>query len=330
MGVEQTKWRDYIREALNETKMDLKNLSNEVWWKQWRARFVEKVNNNAWNYKLDAVKDYFKEIGLEKNSPYLDLNKNWRTSIMGIQIWLYKAWYMWVWHIDARWGNYTIWCMKKFQEENWLTTTWYPNKETIKKLLTIAENPSLRGQAPKRTPWRRVTWWVTNQQERVTERPRARTSVKAVLPNNPETPTTIESIDNSKNPRITPQEAQAARNELWSLGNFLWEYPFYFYFNQEWGDKIFMWEVYNEYDDNPTFSSDTQKAYHAWTSPSWESYVIFGNFEGGTCTDWIRINKNWTVEKWEFWMGDLLLKGTQVQANGASRTWEFIDWRFLW
>jgi hypothetical protein len=34
------------------------------------------------------------------------------------------------------------------------------------------------------------------------------------LPNNPETPTTIESIDNSKNPRITPQEAQVARNEL--------------------------------------------------------------------------------------------------------------------
>jgi hypothetical protein len=57
---------------------------------------------------------------------------------MATQIALFKAWYMPVWLIDAKWWSQTMWYIKKFQRENNLPVSWYLTKRTMEKLISVA------------------------------------------------------------------------------------------------------------------------------------------------------------------------------------------------
>jgi len=131
--------RDYIKEALDQTLKDV--------WTLRRSTFVEKTQQ-WWSYRLDTVKTYLNDMILKtKDDSRLNLSKDRTTTVMALQIVLFKAWYMGVGHIDARWWSYTQWCMQKFEQEHGIKKSVYPTREMIQKLLTVAEQKNnMRGR----------------------------------------------------------------------------------------------------------------------------------------------------------------------------------------
>ena len=271
--------KDYIKEALDYTGKELSQLQ--------RASFIEKLSNNRWNYRLDTVKTYLE--GIKNDYSYLNLSKNKTTTVMATQIALFKAWYMWVWHIDAKWWSYTMGCIRKFQSENWLPVSWYLTRRTVEKLLTVAAEKQ---------------WWApeTKQQKK------QETKKPATKPRTP-TPTQKKPISTPDRKKIdTPQESQPSFLELdtTKIRNAvkdIWEFDMYQNFIIKNGKEIskgnnkylkILWTEYVEWKE--WIDNDGALCYH-----NWQDYFMFWRSQGWWITDWVKVSYWWEViEKWTF------------------------------
>ena len=303
--------KDYIKEALEYTGQELSKLQ--------RASFVEKVAPNKWNYKFDAVKTYLD--GIKNDYAYLNLSKNKNTTVMATQIALFKAWYMPVWLIDAKWWSQTMWYIKKFQRENNLPVSWYLTKRTMEKLISVAAEKQ---------------WYkAETKKEEKKEEKKAEKKVekkKEVKPNNPQ--------PSKKEPTIdTPvREAELLSNtdtvkiknaikEIWDFDNN--DRRFVIKNNKEitrWNKKFLkiLWTEYEEYPTGLT-TPDSSTAKN-WYHNAWD-YFIFWKYLNGVCYDWVKVS--WDggkiIEKGSFdpYMNDSIEKWERVYEDWHVEKWTF-------
>ena len=299
--------RDYIKEALEYTGKELSQLQ--------RASFVEKVSANSWRYKFDAVKTYLE--GIRNDYSYLNLSKNKNTTVMATQIALYKAWYMWVGFIDAKWGPQTMGCIKKFQRENDLPVSGYLTKRTVDKLLKVAAEKQ----------------WLpteTKEQKKQNEKPSTPTqkkkkTVQPTIDKKPEQAELLSQTDTTK--------LKNAVKEIWNFNNI--DRTFIIKDNKEvtkWGKKYItiLWVEYEEYPAGlSTIDNSTPKN---WYRNAWD-YFIFWKYIDWKCYDGVKVRWNWgdIIEKGSFneSMGDEIEEWERVYENWKIEKWNFdsnADW----
>lgn len=308
--IEANNWgkekRDYIKEALEYTGQEAQKLQ--------RSLFVEKVAPNKWNYKLDTTKKYLE--GIRNDYSYLNLSKNKTTTVMATQIALFKAWYMWVGHIDARWWSYTMGCIKKFQRENDLPVSWYLTKRTVDKLLAVASEK--QWLAPE----------TRNQKKKEVKKPEEKPKTPTPKKKNP----TVSRIDRNQRESepLTSIDSSKIRKEIakiWDFDNI--EHNFIIKHNEEtiWGKKHLQ-IMGSDYEEYPTGESNIDNS----TSKNWYhnglSYFIFGKYINWECYEGIKVSYDWTqmiIEKGEFntLMEDTLKKWERIYENWKVEKWTF-------
>jgi len=279
--IESNNWgkekKDYIKEALEYTGEELSQLQ--------RASFVEKVSNNSWNYKFNAVKTYLEWI--KNDYSYLNLSKNKNTTVMATQIALFKAWYMWVGHIDAKWWPYTMSCIKKFQRENNLPVSGYLTKRTVNKLIAVAEEKQ-----------------ATKKEERI-ESP-SKKETKKPTTKKPNTSQRQSSIDRwqKETELLSQQDTTKIKNAVHEI----WKFDMYENFIIKEGKEISKWNkkflkiLGTEYEEYPVEwlmspeNNTPKNRYHVW-----QNYFIFWKFINNRCYDWVKLSY-WgnIIEKWSF------------------------------
>ena len=238
--------KDYIKEALEYTGQELSKLQ--------RASFVERVSANSWNYKFDTVKTYLE--GIRNDYSYLNLSKNKNTTVMATQIALYKAWYMWVGFIDAKWWSQTMGCIKKFQRENNLPISWYLTKRTVDKLLKVAAEKQ----------------WLSTESKEQKEKPsiptpKKKKPVQPTIDKKPEQTELLSQTDTTK--------LKNAIKEIWNFNNI--ERKFIINDHKEvvrWNKKYIniLWVEYEEYPaGRSNIDNSTSKN---WYHNAWD-YFIF-------------------------------------------------------
>ena len=301
--IEANNWgkekRDYIKEALEYTGKEAQQLQ--------RSLFVEKVAPNKWNYRLDTTKKYLE--GIRNDYSYLNLSKNKTTTVMATQIALYKAWYMWVGHIDARWWSYTKGCIAKFQRENDLPVSWYLTKRTVDKLLAVAAEK--QWLAPE----------TRNQKKQEVKKPEEKPKTPTTKKKN--TAVTQIDINPKESETLAETDASKIRNaikKIWYFDKI--ERNFIITTKEEirWGTRHLniMWTDYEEY---PSWwltepENDTMKNWYQ----NGNDYFIFWKFINNRCFDWIKVSYWWgVIEKWSF-----DIKGDLEEDNPKSKR-EFLN-----
>ena len=314
--IEANNWgkekRDYIKEALEYTGKEAQQLQ--------RSLFVEKVAPNKWNYRLDTTKKYLE--GIRNDYSYLNLSKNKTTTVMATQIALYKAWYMWVGHIDARWWSYTKGCIAKFQRENDLPVSWYLTKRTVDKLLAVAAEK--QWLAPETRNQNRQEVKKPEEKPKTPTRKRPPISSVETKPNESQV---LSNIDSTKIKNVI--------KEIWDFNNI--ERKFIIKNNKEKlidGKKHLniMGIDYEEFpagESNLDIQNNTSKN---WYHNAWD-YFIFGKYINWKCYDWIKVTWDWEniIEKGEFnpYMGDSIDKWERIYGNWKIEKWTFdsnADW----
>ena len=304
--------KDYIKEALEYTGKELSQLQ--------RSAFVERVSANSWNYKFDAVKTYLD--GIRDDYSYLNLSKNKTTTVMATQIALYKAWYMGVGFIDAKWGPQTMGCIKKFQRENDLPISWYLTKRTVDKLLKVAAEkqwltPETKGQKKQE---------VKKPDEQPNKpTPKKKSPLQSTIDKKPEQTELLSQTDTTK--------LKNAIREIWNFNNI--ERRFIINSNKEvtrWGKKYIniLWVEYEEYPSGlSTIDNSTSKN---WYHNGWD-YFIFWKYIDWKCYDGVKVSWDWEniIEKGEFntLMDDTIEKWERVYENWKIEKWDFnsdADW----
>ena len=305
--------KDYIKEALEYTGKELSQLQ--------RASFVERVNANSWRYKLDTVVTYLE--GIRNDYSYLNLSKNKNTTVMATQIALYKAWYMWVWHIDAKWWPDTRSYIKKFQADNNLPISWFLTKRTVDKLIAVAEEK--QGIKREKKP---------ETKEKDPKKPT--TPVKP----NPTKPTPSKPNPSLDNPVKTPELlSQTDTTTIKKAIQNIWWFDQYKQFivkngkEIQKGGKKYLQILWTEYEEYPTGLSNIDNS----TSKNWyhnaNDYFIFWKFINWECYDWVKISwYDWVIiEKWQFnpHMNDSIEKGERIYEDWRVEKWTFAssaDW----
>ena len=297
--------KDYIKEALEYTGKELSQLQ--------RASFVEKVTANSWRYKFDTVKTYLE--GIKNDYSYLNLSKNKNTTVMATQIALYKAWYMWVGFIDAKWWPQTMGCIKKFQKENDLPISWYLTKRTVDKLLKVASEKQ---------------WLSTESKEQKkqnekpsTPTPKKKKTAQPTIDKKPEQTELLSQTDTTK--------LKNAVKEIWNFNNI--ERKFIIKNNKEvtrWGKKFItiLWVEYEEYPvglSSPDNSTSKNWYFNAW------NYFIFWKYINWECYDGVKVSWDWTnnwgtiVEKGKF---NTLMEDEIEQWERIYENWKIEKWNF--
>ena len=292
--VEANNWgkekKDYIKEALENTGKELSQLQ--------RASFIEKVSNNKWNYRLDTAKAYLE--GIRNDYSYLNLSKNRTTTVMATQIALFKAWFMWVGHIDAKWWPYTMSCIKKFQRKYDLPVSWYLTKRTVDKLLAVAAEKQ----------------WLAPETKKQKEQETKKQSKKPAAPT-PSTRRTQTPETKKQNPDNKPANNNIPELEIISKTDTLkirnaikqiWEFDAYQNFiikngkEISRGNKKYLQILGTEYEEYPSWwlEEPENKTSKNWYHNGWD-FFIFWKFIDNRCYDWIKVSRWWDViEKWSF------------------------------
>ena len=308
--IEANNWgkekKDYIKEALEYTGQEAQKLQ--------RSLFVEKVAPNKWNYKLDTTKKYLE--GIRNDYSYLNLSKNKTTTVMATQIALYKAWYMWVGHIDARWWSYTMGCIRKFQRENDLPVSWYLTKRTVDKLLAVAAEK--QWLAPE----------TRNQKKQEVKKPDEKPKVPTSKKKNP----TIKQIDihPRESETLTDIDSAKIRSEIkkiWNFNNI--DHNFIIRDNQEKiiDGKKHLQIMGIDYEEYPAGESNIDNnTSKNWYHNAWR-YFIFWKYINWECYDWIKVSWNWEniIEKGEF---DTLMEDSLKKWERIHEDWKVEKWTF--
>ena len=281
--------KDYIREALEYTGKELSQLQ--------RASFIEKVSSNKWNYRLDTVKTYLD--GIKNDMSYLNLSKNKNTTVMATQIALFKAWYMWVGHIDAKWWPYTMSCIRKFQMENGLPVSGYLTRRTVDKLLTVAAEK--QGWAPETKEQKKQE---AKKQDTKPKNPTP--SKKATTPDTkkPDAPTPQIDKKKEKTEALSQRDSAEIRRAIREVG---WFDMYHEFVLKNWkevtkGNKKYLTILWTEYEQYPSewLSSPENETSKNWYQ-IWPDYFMFWKFIDNRCYDGVKVS--WwgcIIEKWSF------------------------------
>lgn len=297
--------KDYIREALEYTGKELSQLQ--------RASFIEKVSPNKWNYRFDTVKTYLE--GIRNDYSYLNLSKNKNTTVMATQIALFKAWYMPVWLIDAKWWSQTMGYIKKFQKDNNLPISWYLTKRTVDRLIKVAAE--------------KQGYKLDKKEEKKEEK---REEKKETKPSRPQPSKKTPVIDkHEKQPELLSNtdtvKIKNAIKEIWDFDAI--DRRFVIKDNKEIskGNKKYLKILWTEYEEYPSgLSSPDSSTAKNWYHNAWD-YFIFGKFLNGVCYDWVKVS--WDggkiIEKWSFntFLSDTIEQWERIYEDWRTEKWTF-------